>query len=159
MPDQDLPVVFAYITTGNLEEGERIGRALVEEGLAACTNLLPGMRSIYRWKGVYRLLAELARAEHGDGPQAREWQAKLAGAAPDPAWVCGSCGTQAHGWAAVCPHCGGFDTQAWTTPSPTLRLAAQADDGPAALFSPTSRPTRLPAPSDKAAPLVGQASQ
>lgn len=76
MPDQDLPVVFAYITTGNLEEGERIGRALVEEGLAACTNLLPGMRSIYRWKGAVEQAEEVVliaktRADRFDSLAAR----------------------------------------------------------------------------------------
>lgn len=28
----------------------RLGRALVEEGLAACVNVVPGVRSIYRWR-------------------------------------------------------------------------------------------------------------
>ncbi|GGP19433.1 dihydroorotate dehydrogenase [Thermocladium modestius] len=33
------------------DQGIRIGRVLVEEGLAACVNVVRGIRSIYRWKG------------------------------------------------------------------------------------------------------------
>ncbi|MEP6782986.1 MAG: divalent-cation tolerance protein CutA [Acidobacteriota bacterium] len=33
-------------------DAESLGTTLVEEGLAACVNVLPPMLSIYRWKGV-----------------------------------------------------------------------------------------------------------
>ena len=42
------------VTAGAEEEGARIARALVEEGLAACANIVPRVRSIYRWKGEVR---------------------------------------------------------------------------------------------------------
>ncbi len=41
-----------YMTCETAAEAERIGRALVEERLAACTNMIPGMRSIYWWDGA-----------------------------------------------------------------------------------------------------------
>lgn len=33
------------------KDAERIARALVERSLAACVNVVPGVMSIYRWKG------------------------------------------------------------------------------------------------------------
>ena len=38
------------ITMSTLEEALTLARMLVEQRLAACVNILPGARSIYRWK-------------------------------------------------------------------------------------------------------------
>ena len=43
--------IVVFVTAGSMEEGVRIAKTLVEEGLAACVNLVPKVRSIYRWKG------------------------------------------------------------------------------------------------------------
>jgi len=39
------------VTVGNLEEGKRIGKILVEEKIAACVNIVQNIFSIYKWKG------------------------------------------------------------------------------------------------------------
>ena len=51
--------VLILVTTGSQEEGERIARTLVDLGLAACVNIIPGLRSMYRWKGEIWDEAEL----------------------------------------------------------------------------------------------------
>ena len=44
-------ISIVLVTAGSEEEASTIGRTLVEEHLAACANIVPGIRSIYRWKG------------------------------------------------------------------------------------------------------------
>jgi periplasmic divalent cation tolerance protein len=43
--------IVVMVTTANEEEAVRIGRALVEAKLAACANIVPRVRSLYRWEG------------------------------------------------------------------------------------------------------------
>ena len=52
--------VVIYATFPSLAVGEAIGGQLVEAGLAACVNLLPGLRSIYRWQGAVHRDDEVA---------------------------------------------------------------------------------------------------
>jgi periplasmic divalent cation tolerance protein len=40
-----------YTTTRNKEDAKKIGKTLVEEGLAFCVNIIPNCSSIYFWKG------------------------------------------------------------------------------------------------------------
>ena len=50
--------IFVYVTASSPEEAEQIGRGAVAAHLAACANILPGMRSIYRWQGAIETAAE-----------------------------------------------------------------------------------------------------
>ena len=44
--------VTLYVTASSADEAGRIARALVEERLAACANIIDGVRSIYWWDGA-----------------------------------------------------------------------------------------------------------
>lgn len=43
--------LFVYITFPDKETASRIAKTLVGERLAACSNILPGVESIYWWNG------------------------------------------------------------------------------------------------------------
>jgi periplasmic divalent cation tolerance protein len=40
-----------YTTFSDFEEAKKVGKQILEEKLAACVNIIPGVTSIYRWKG------------------------------------------------------------------------------------------------------------
>lgn len=46
-----MAAIVVIVTASNEDEAAKIGRALVDERLAACANIVPKIRSIYRWEG------------------------------------------------------------------------------------------------------------
>jgi periplasmic divalent cation tolerance protein len=42
--------IVVLSTCASAEEAQRVARALVEKRLAACVNVIAGVRSVYRWK-------------------------------------------------------------------------------------------------------------
>lgn len=51
--------VFVYTTFPDDAAAGTVARVLVERGLAACVNLLPGMRSVYAWQGAVEEAGEI----------------------------------------------------------------------------------------------------
>lgn len=52
-------VLMVFCTFPDEETARRIGTALVEERLAACVNLNPGITSIYQWEGKLETSTEV----------------------------------------------------------------------------------------------------
>jgi periplasmic divalent cation tolerance protein len=59
MGEGDVMARIVLTTVADGEEGRRLGRTLVEERLAACVSLVPGVESIYRWKGEVESAGEI----------------------------------------------------------------------------------------------------
>ena len=68
-------VVFA--TFPDVDTARRIVRILVEERLAACGNLVPGVESIYRWQGQIETSAEVLAVLKTDLGHYRALEARL----------------------------------------------------------------------------------
>lgn len=45
-------MIVVYCPCKNKEEAEKIADALITEKLAVCVNIIPEIKSVYRWKGV-----------------------------------------------------------------------------------------------------------
>jgi periplasmic divalent cation tolerance protein len=51
VPPSPADFVVVLVTVPDEQVASRIAQALVREKLAACVNVLPGVRSVYAWKG------------------------------------------------------------------------------------------------------------
>jgi periplasmic divalent cation tolerance protein len=71
----DLRIVLT--TAPDAACGERIARALVDERLAACVNVVPGMRSIYRWEGAVQEEAEVLLVAKTRADRVAELEARV----------------------------------------------------------------------------------
>ncbi len=118
------------------------------------------------------LMAELERAEHGDGGNARSWMLRAVRATLDPAWTAD--GYVSDRWRPVSPVTGRLDAFQWLTPVASLPsdktpvldadvvrdepalpapLEVSSDSNPAATLPPTSAPP-APAPSQDNEPVA-----
>lgn len=52
-------LMIILCTCPDEDTAARLAKGLVEAGLAACVNILPGVRSIYRWQGSVQDDAEV----------------------------------------------------------------------------------------------------
>jgi periplasmic divalent cation tolerance protein len=64
-------------TCSDEQEAERIARALVDARLAACVNVIPRVRSFYRWKGAVEDASECLLVIKSSRPLFAELRAAL----------------------------------------------------------------------------------
>ena len=52
-------LIIVFCTVPDDKTAERLASGLVEERLAACVKLIPGVRSFYRWEGKLEVASEI----------------------------------------------------------------------------------------------------
>jgi periplasmic divalent cation tolerance protein len=50
--------IVVFSNCGSAEEASRVARALIERRLAACVNIIDGVKSIYHWQGAIEEASE-----------------------------------------------------------------------------------------------------
>jgi len=92
---------------------------------------------------IFRMMAALEEAEHGDSEAAEAWLMRAGAAKPDEVWLCRDCSTQSFAWTPMCQRCQAFDTLEWLSPSP---IGAFIADPP--LGGPPPEPPEIGAATD-----------
>ena len=78
-----MSVVTVYAVFGDVDEAMAIGRAMIDEQLAACINVLAPCTSIYRWEGKVEQSAETPALFKTTGAAAPALIARIAGRQSD----------------------------------------------------------------------------
>jgi len=68
---------IVLVTCASVGEARRIGRSVVEKKLAACTNILVGVESIYRWKGKVERAREVLLVMKTTAARLRELESEV----------------------------------------------------------------------------------
>ena len=58
-PENTHQLVTLYMTADSQDVAMHIATSLAREDLIACANIIPGMRSVYKWEGTIQLDNEL----------------------------------------------------------------------------------------------------
>ena len=77
MAEEQATARIVLTTAANPEEARKLARTLVEERLAACATVLPGVESIYRWKGEIESAAETMLLIKTEAEQLPELEKRL----------------------------------------------------------------------------------
>ncbi len=135
---------LAAMARGHREAGFAVARAALDaqEFATAREALAPLLEPPTQRAAL--LMAELEEKESGDTGRAREWMARAARAARDPAWTAD--GIVSDRWMPVSPVTGRLDAFAWRQP-----VAELAHAGPAAASAPPERVPPMPPPALPAA--------
>jgi periplasmic divalent cation tolerance protein len=71
-------ITVVLVTFPSMEVARSVSASLVEEGLAACVNLLPGAESVYRWEGKLEVTPEVAGLVKAPKAKLSELERRLA---------------------------------------------------------------------------------
>jgi len=66
-----------FVTVPTKEEGESIARALVENDLAACVNIISSVQSVYKWDGKLNIDDELLLVIKGSSSKLKAIEKKV----------------------------------------------------------------------------------
>ena len=69
--------VLVMSAVGAQTDAQKIARMLVEERVAACVNIVPGITSIYRWKGAVEQEGEVLLVIKTIGERVEQLKARL----------------------------------------------------------------------------------